>query len=136
VGMIIMIVISIALAYVMPGSIIARATAMFFGLCAAALLPAYTHGLFAKNRSTLAAKWSLVVGAIAWFVWTALVHVKESSVLGISQWLFGEAAVLGLPWQVVDQLIVALPLSIITLVVVWFLDTRGIVGGSRRTATD
>ena len=136
VGMIIMIVISIALAYVMPGSIIARATAMFFGLCAAALLPAYTHGLFAKNRSTLAAKWSLVVGAIAWFVWTALVHVKESSVLGISQWLFGEAAVLGLPWQVVDPLIVALPLSIITLVVVWFLDTRGIVGGSRRTATD
>ncbi len=136
-GMIIMIVISIALAYVMPGSIIARATAMFFGLCAAALLPAYTHGLFAKNRSTLAAKWSLAIGAIAWFVWTALVHVKESSVLGISQWLFGEAAVLGLPWQVVDPLIVALPLSILTLVVVWFLDTRGIVGGkANRTATD
>jgi SSS family solute:Na+ symporter len=126
VGMIIMIVISIALAYVMPGSIIARATAMFFGLCAAALLPAYTHGLFAKKPSALAAKASVAVGAISWFTWTAFVHVKESSVLGISEWLFGKEAVLNLPWQVVDPLIVALPLSVVSLLVIWFMETRGI----------
>jgi SSS family solute:Na+ symporter len=134
IGMIIMIVASIALAYVMPGSIIARATAMFFGLCAAALLPVYAHGLWSKNPSTLAAKASLVVGAIAWFTWTAFVHVKESSVLGLSQFLFGKPAVLGMPWQVVDPLIIALPLSTITLILVWFLEKQGLFSGRRGEA--
>jgi SSS family solute:Na+ symporter len=132
-GMIIMIVISIALAYAMPGSIIARATAMFFGLCAAALLPAYTHGLFAKRTSTIAAKWSLVVGGITWFLWTAFVHVKESSALGIAEWLFGKQSLLGLPWDLVDPLVIALPLSVITLTIVWYLDIKGLIGTSTRS---
>jgi len=59
---------------------------------------------------------------LAWFGWTAFVHIKESSVLGISQFLFGRPALLGMPWQVVDPLIIALPLSILALVVVWYAD--------------
>ena len=79
----------------MPGSIIARATAMFMGLCACAFLPAFVHGLFSKKPSALAAKLSLGLGALSWFFWTAFVHVKESSILGISQFIFGPPAVLG-----------------------------------------
>lgn len=113
-----MVVVSFALAYIMPGSIIARATAMFMGLCAAAFLSAFTHALFSKKPSTRAAIVSLVVGAVSWFLWTAFVHIKESDPLGISMLLFGQKAILPMPWQVVDPLIIALPLSIIALIIV------------------
>ncbi len=119
---VIMIVVSFALAYVMPGSIIARATAMFMGLCAAAFLPAFTHAIFSKKPSAMAASASLVAGAVAWFLWTAFVHVKESDPLGLSMLIFGQKAILPMPWQVVDPLIIALPLSVLTLVAVWLIE--------------
>jgi SSS family solute:Na+ symporter len=122
VGVLAMLVVSLALAFVMPGNIIARATAMFMGLCAAAFLPAFVHALFSKKVSTKAAIASLVVGSVTWFLWTGFVHKAESSVLGLSQLLFGQPAVLGMPWQVVDPLIIALPLSAVTLAFVWALD--------------
>ncbi len=118
----VMVVVSFALAYIMPGSIIARATAMFMGLCAAAFLPAFTHAIFSKKPSALAATASLVAGAAAWFLWTAFVHVKESDPLGLSMFLFHQKAVLPMPWQVVDPLIIALPLSVLTLAVVWAVE--------------
>jgi SSS family solute:Na+ symporter len=118
IGVLAMIVVSVALAFIMPGSIIARATAMFMGLCAAAFLPAFTHAIFSKNPSKRAAILSLIVGTLTWFLWTAFVHIKESEVLGLSQFIFGKAAILGSPWTVVDPLVIALPLSIITLVAV------------------
>jgi SSS family solute:Na+ symporter len=117
-----MILISLALAFIMPGNIIARATAMFMGLCAAAFLPAYTMGVFSKKPSLLGAKMSLIVGSISWFVWTAFVHVKESKELGLSNALTGSDAVLGFPWTVVDPLIIALPLSVVALLVGLYLD--------------
>ncbi len=95
---VVMIVASVILAFIMPGSIIARATAMFMGLCASAFLPAYAHAVYSSRPSLLAAKLSLVAGAAAWFVWTAFVHVKESAALGLSNLLFGGVpAVLSAP---------------------------------------
>jgi len=121
----IMIVASIAIAYVMPGSIIARATAMFMGLCAAAFLPMYTYGLFSKKPPyRLAAVLSLTVGAVVWFVWTAFFHIAESKPLGICQGLFGKPALLALPWQNVDPMIIALPCSIAALAIGWYIDSR------------
>jgi len=122
VGTVVMLFASFGVAMVLDESVIARATAMFMGLCAAAFMPVFVHGLFSKQPSARAAKASLTVGAVSWFLWTAFVHLKESSVLGLSQLLFGRPAVLGMPWQVVDPLIVALPLSTATLVVVWALE--------------
>jgi SSS family solute:Na+ symporter len=124
VGVLIMLVVSVLLAYVMPGSIIARATAMFMGLCAAAFLPAYAQALFSKSPSPRGAKYSLVVGAVAWFLWTAFVHIAESKPLGISLLLFGKDAVLGSPWTVLDPLFIALPLSTLTLAVFWYIDRQ------------
>jgi SSS family solute:Na+ symporter len=123
-GTAVMILVSVALAFVMPGSIIARATAMFMGLSAAAFLPLFTLGIFSERPSLLAAKLSLVVGTGTWFVWTAFVHIKESSVLGISKALFGTDAVLGSPWTVVDPLVIALPASAIALIVGVLMDRR------------
>ncbi|HEY3418969.1 MAG TPA: sodium:solute symporter family protein [Methanomassiliicoccales archaeon] len=125
VGAGIMIVASVGLAFIMPPSIIARATAMFMGLCAAAFLPLFTHALFSKKVSLLAAKSSLVVGAVTWFAWTAFVHTKESSALGICKALFGSDSLLaGTSWTVVDSLVIAIPLSILALFIGWYLDKR------------
>ena len=115
VGCVFMIAVSVGLAYLMPVSIIARATAMFMGLCAAAFLPAYAAALYARTPSRNAAIASLVVGASAWFLWTAFVHKAESSVLGLSQAIFGTPALLSSFWQAVDPLIIALPLATLVL---------------------
>jgi len=123
-GTAVMIVVSVGLAFLMPGSIIARATAMFMGLSAAAFLPLFTLAIFSERPSLLAAKLSLVVGAGSWFLWTAFVHVKESEVLGISRALFGTDAVLGSPWTVVDPLVIALPASALALLLGLFLERR------------
>ncbi|MGD0818960.1 MAG: sodium:solute symporter family protein, partial [Methanomassiliicoccales archaeon] len=120
----IMILASVGLAFIMPGSIIARATAMFMGLCAVAFLPMFTHALFSKRVSLTGAKASLIIGTGVWFLWTVFVHVKESSVLGICKFLTGKDALLGNPWQVIDSLIIAMPLSIAALAIGWYIDTR------------
>lgn len=121
-GCVLMVAVSVGLAYLMPVSIIARATAMFMGLCAAAFLPAYAAALYARTPSRNAAVASLIAGASVWFLWTAFVHKAESSVLGLSQALFGTPALLSPFWQAVDPLIVALPLSTIVLLGVMALD--------------
>lgn len=115
VGTIVMIIVSTIVAYLLPGSIIARATVMFMGLCAAAFIPAFLYAIYSKKPWTTAALISLLSGAISWFLWTALVHVKESSVLGVSKALFGVDAVLPMPWQNVDPIIIGLPISAIVL---------------------
>lgn len=114
-GIVLMLGISVILAYAMPGSIIARATAMFMGLCASAFLPAFAYGLYAKQPSGTAAKASLIVGVMVWFLYTALVHRAESEVLGIANLLFGRGSILPMPWPVIDPLIVALPASVAAL---------------------
>ncbi|HZD43359.1 MAG TPA: sodium:solute symporter family protein [Methanomicrobiales archaeon] len=121
-GIIVMIVISVLVAFVMPGSIIARATAMFMGLCASAFLPAFAMALYAKKPSTRAAKTSLVMGALTWLVWGAFIHKAISNDLMISKILFGGPIPLGMPWPMVDPLIIALPISIVVLVAVWLLE--------------
>lgn len=121
-GIILMIVISVLLAYVMPGSIIARATAMFMGLCAAAFLPAFAHALYSKAPSARAAKASLVVGAVAWFLWAAFIHKAISNDLLISKLLLGGPLPLGMPWPTVDPIVISLPISTLVLIAVLLVE--------------
>jgi len=113
----IMMVVSVIVAFLMPSNIIARATAMFMGLCACAFLPALTYGLYDKSPSALPAKLSLSAGALTWFIWTVFVHASEAKPLGISQALFGQVTVLGKPFDVIDPLIIGLPVAIVVLVI-------------------
>jgi SSS family solute:Na+ symporter len=123
-GVMLMIVVSVILAYVMPGSIIARATAMFMGLSASAFLPAFAHALYSQNPNTAAAKWSLVIGALVWFVWGAFINKTISKDLLISGVLFGNVNFLPAPWPSVDPLVLALPASILTLVIILLRNRR------------
>jgi solute:Na+ symporter, SSS family len=116
-GIVVMMVVSTALAFLLPVSIIARATAMFMGLCACAFLPAFALGVYAKAPSAKAALYSMVAGAAIWFVWTAFFHAAEAKLLGICQALFGKATLLGSPWTAVDPIVIALPVSMIVMIV-------------------
>jgi solute:Na+ symporter, SSS family len=123
---IIMIVISLAIALAIQRSdgIIAIATAMFFGVCASAFLPLFVHTLFANKPSKSAARVSLAVGTFTWFFWTMFVFSKDTVVFGLSTGLFHTTSILAKPWSIIDPIVIALPLSTIALIVVYYLDKK------------
>jgi SSS family solute:Na+ symporter len=124
-GVILGIVVSVVLAQTLRGNIIAVATAIFFGLCAATFLPAFLLGIFWRRMTRAAAIASMLVGFLASLSWLVFVHGRTAAGLGISQALFGIPNVVpptwSPTWTVVDPLVVALPLSLLTAVVVAYL---------------
>nr|WP_319539394.1 sodium:solute symporter family protein [uncultured Methanospirillum sp.] len=124
IGCLVMMILSVILALSMPEGIIARATAMFMGLCASAFLPAFAVGVYSHRPSRTGAVWSMIIGALTWFFWTAFVHTSEAKTLGISQALTGVQTILGLPWSVIDPLVFALPLSFIVMVLCQLRERR------------
>jgi len=48
------------------------------GLCAAAFLPAFAVGVYAKTPLTKAALYRMITGAVIWFLWTAFFHAAEA----------------------------------------------------------
>ena len=125
IGIIIGILIAVTISYTSRGGyIIARATAIFFGLCASAFLPAYLGGLFWKRMTRAGAKWSMVTGFTVSAFWLLLIKAKEAGAIGLVQQLTdGDTSILAAHhnWPVVDPLVIALPISAIVAVVVSLL---------------
>jgi solute:Na+ symporter, SSS family len=69
--------------------IVARFTAIFFGLCAAAFLPAYVGGLFSRRVTKAGALASMTVGLVVSLFWLLLVKAKEASAIGLVQLVTG-----------------------------------------------
>lgn len=119
-GVVITILASLVWAWLLPPSIIARATAFFFGLCAASFLPAYFLGLYWKGMSKLGAQTSMVGGFAISMLWLLFVHKKEAAAVGLCQFLFGKTTLVSdapagsVLWslQWVDPNVVALPLAL------------------------
>ncbi|SDK75183.1 solute:Na+ symporter, SSS family [Maridesulfovibrio ferrireducens] len=132
IGVSITLLAAIAWAWVLPPSIIARATAFFFGLCAASFLPIYLLGLYWKGMTKKAAKVSLVGGFSASMFWLLFVHAKEAVPIGLCQTLFGQPTLVTnatkgswiwlLQW--VDPNVVALPISLLLAIGVSFITTK------------
>jgi len=120
-GIIVTIIFSVILAYILPVSIIGRATAIFFGLCAAAFLPMYIGALFWKRMTKEGAIASLIIGTFSSLFWLAFVHVKEAAPLGICKALFGTDTLLTGTWTVVDPILIAVPLAMVAAVSVSLL---------------
>jgi SSS family solute:Na+ symporter len=112
------ILVAIILAYILPGSIIARATAMFMGLCTAAFLPLFIGALFWKRTTKTGASASLLVGSLTSLFWLTFIHAKEAVPLKICMAIFGKETLLAGTWTVVDPILIATPLSLLALVVV------------------
>jgi len=126
IGVGITIVVTLIWGLALPPSIIALATAFFFGLCAAAFLPAYLLGLYWRGMTRAGAVVSMVGGFAVSFFFLLFVHKKEAAALGICKAVFGvdSLALLaqkGSAWwllQYTDPNIIALPVSFILAVVV------------------
>ncbi|RYD05579.1 hypothetical protein N752_09540 [Desulforamulus aquiferis] len=100
---------SVVLSLKLPGSIIAVATAIFFGVCAATFLPAYTAALFWPRATKTGAIASMVVGLSSSIMLMAFVHAKEATALGLSNLMFGKPTLVGFPWVVVDPIVISYP---------------------------
>ncbi len=125
-GVAITIVVTMIWGLWLPPSIIALATAFFFGLCAASFLPAYLLGLYWKGMTRAGAMTSMVGGFAVSFFFLLFVHKKEAAALGICKAVFGVNTLAafypkgsGL-WlmQFTDPNIIALPVAFILAVVV------------------
>lgn len=119
-------------------AIVARGTAIFFGLCACAFLPMYVGALWSKAITKAAAIAGMLTGALSGLLWMLFVHEKESTALFLCQKLFGVRS-LGIYlvdgaekfhkagpfiWAFVDPLFVGLPLAILVTVVVTFFTKK------------
>lgn len=124
VGIIIGIILSIVLAFYLPAGIVARGTAIFFGVCAAAFMPAYFAAVYWK-RATTAGVWASIISGVLISVFgLVFLHRSESAPLGICKMLFGKTELIStFPWPFVDTMIYALPISAIVLIIVSYCTT-------------
>ncbi|MFA9394029.1 MAG: sodium:solute symporter [Halodesulfovibrio sp.] len=119
-GIVATIIATLVWAWLLPPSIVARATAFFFGLSGATFLPAYVFGLYWKGMTKTGAKVSIVGGFTVSMLWMLFIHKKEAAAIGLCETLFGKVTLVAdaapgstmflLQW--VDPNVVALPISI------------------------
>lgn len=117
IGIVFGIVVSLFLGYQLPISIVARATAMFFGIAAASFLPMFMLGIYWKGVTRFGATAGMIAGASSALFWLVFIHAKEAAPLGISQALFGKPYLISdAPWPVVDPILVGLPISLVVTI--------------------
>ncbi|KZX14356.1 sodium:solute symporter family protein [Methanobrevibacter curvatus] len=122
IGIIIAVILAFALSLILPGSIIAQGTSLFFGVCASAFLPIFIGALYWKRLNRQGAIAGLVSGTVASLFWLLFIFKKTAIGLGICKFLLGQDILINaMPWPVVDGIIFAVPISLIVMVVVTLL---------------
>ncbi|MCD4669974.1 MAG: sodium:solute symporter family protein, partial [Actinomycetia bacterium] len=120
-GVVIGIIVSVILGYFLPPSIIARGTALFFGVCAAVFLPMYILGLYWKKTTRAAALSGMIVGLVTSVFWMFFVHQANAKMLRLVVVMTGKETLLPAPWSMIDPILIAFPLSfIVTLLITAF----------------
>ncbi|MFZ5650739.1 MAG: sodium:solute symporter family protein [Bacillota bacterium] len=112
---------AIVLAYLLPASIIARATAFWFGICAAGILPALLGAIFWPRVTRQAAVASIVAGYGVSIFGFVFLHASEAVSFGICKAIFGVPTLLPYPWTHIDPLFYSIVVSAAALVVVTML---------------
>lgn len=115
---VIIMVLTVVYCYLMPSDIIAKATSVFMGITAAALLPAYFHGLYSKNPCRKAAICSMTVGTVVYLFFALFINTSTSVFLPVCEFITGQSVLF--PDSILactDALVIALPLSIVAMVV-------------------
>jgi len=126
IGVLIAILISTYLAYYLPliGGIalIAKGTALFFGLCAATFLPIYIFALYFPGLSRKAALVGMLTGFISSLVWLLFIFKDVSGKILLCKSLFGVDSLLnGTVWAKIDPVLIALPISMIVTIIGYHL---------------
>ncbi|MDA3901469.1 MAG: sodium:solute symporter family protein [Spirochaetes bacterium] len=110
-GILISLIITIILSLELGAGIIARATAIFFGLMASCFLSPYTLLLFWKKITVKGAISGILGGFFVSLFAFLFLHGKEAAIFGLSKALFGTETLLPGIWAVVDPIVFALPVS-------------------------
>ena len=138
-GVLLGILISVYLSYIMElkfgqtgTAIVARGTAIFFGLCACAFLPMYVGALWSRGITKAGAIAGMLSGSIFSLFWIVFIQEKASTALLLCEKIFGTrslaismvdgkevfASTGPFEWAFVDPLIIGLPIAIIVTVAV------------------
>ncbi|MDD3959565.1 MAG: sodium:solute symporter family protein [Clostridiaceae bacterium] len=132
-GVVIAILITAVLAFVAErveetDGVIVMGTSIFFGLCGAAFLPTYVGALYFKSLSRKAAISSVVTGAFVNLFWVFFIQAKSAKLLLLCNAIFGKDNLLigtGIEkLTMVDSIVIALPVSVIVIVVVGLLTRK------------
>jgi SSS family solute:Na+ symporter len=100
-------------------AIVAVGTAIFFGICAAAFLPAYFSALYWKRATKSGATASFLGGLAVSAFWLVFMHAKEAVPLGICKAIFGVPSLTGSSiLSQVDPIVISLPVSALLMIVV------------------
>ncbi|AEG18615.1 sodium:solute symporter family protein [Methanobacterium paludis] len=122
IGILISVIIAVILAYILPGSVVAQGTSIFFGLCASAFLPMFVCALFWKRATKEGAIAGLLTGTFMSLFWLLFVHQKEAAGIGLCKLITGSSVLITtMPWPVIDPIVVALPLAFVVTIVVSLL---------------
>ncbi len=133
VGVVIGVLLSVYLGYYLEYAfggegvaIVARGTAIFFGVCACAFLPMYVGGLWSRSITKAGAIAGMLAGTLSSVLWMLFVHETSSRALLLCQALFGRTSLAlrngvalrtgPFVWPFVDPLIIGLPLAIVVTV--------------------
>lgn len=136
-GILLTFILSVSLAYIIKKefegtgtAIIARGTAIFFGLCASAFLPMFIGALYSKAITKAGAIAGSVTGFVVSAFWLLFMHQKEADALKICNWLFEKPSLATgvktnfIIWQEVDPLFVAFPLAIVVTIAVSMISKK------------
>ncbi len=132
-GVLIGILVSVYLSYAIEmqfgktgTAIVARGTAIFFGLCAGAFLPIYVGALWSRGITKAGAIAGMLTGAFSSLLWMTFVLEKSSTVLLLCEKGFGTRSLTisllngeevfaksgPIVWAFVDPIVISLPLAI------------------------
>ena len=132
VGVLVGILISVYLSYAIEirfgqtgTAIVARGTAIFFGLCAGAFLPIYAGALWSRGITRAGAIAGMLSGALSSLFWMIFVQEKASTALLVCDKLFGTRSLAvslvngkevfahsgPVIWAFVDPILISLPLA-------------------------
>ena len=120
IGIVIGILVTVLLSLKMGAGIIARATAIFFGLMASSFLAPYAAALYWKGLTKKGAISGILGGVLTAVFSFLFLHGKEAAVFGVCKALTGKTTLLGGVWPFVDPLVLALAVSVILTIVVSF----------------
>lgn len=125
IGILIAVILAIVVAFILPGSVVALGTTLFFEICAASFLPVFLGALYWKRTTKAGAYAGIISGIGVSLFWLTFVFAKTAKGLGICQYLFGVPSLIAAhPWPYIDVMLIAVPISAILTVVVSLLTKK------------
>ena len=112
IGIVLALIASAWFAFNMGAGVIARATAIFFGLMASCFLSPYALSLYWRKLTRKGAVSGALAGFAAALFCYLFLHAKEATVFGVCQALFGKPVLFPVLGNV-DQLVFSGPLSLL-----------------------